>query len=112
MKVTVIKKHPSKWEPLPFPTFAKGSPVAMAGQADTQFLHWWACEIGGVETYVPESFVQNGVLARAYNPTELVQNAGDILEVQEIVYAWLLAKNAQGETGWIPAEVVSSIKPE
>lgn len=41
--------------------------------------------------------------------TELVQSAGDILTVNEIVNAWLFATNERGETGWIPAEAVVSV---
>ena len=72
------------------------------------FLSWYACDISGFQTYVPKHFVSGGKLARDYNPTELSQEAGDILRVDEIVYAWLLATNEEGVTGWIPAESVVS----
>jgi hypothetical protein len=49
------------------------------------------------------------LLARDYNPTELIQEVSDILEVQEIVNAWLIATNADGVTGWIAAEAVVSV---
>ena len=108
MRVKVIKKHPSEWEFLEFPTFEKGTKVTMAKEEDLQFFDWYACNIAGHETFVPTSFVCDGALTRAYNPTELVQEVGDVLEVQEIVNAWLIATNEQGTTGWIPAEVVVS----
>jgi hypothetical protein len=31
------------------------------------------------------------------------------LEVREIAYAWFIATNEEGTTGWIPAEVTVSI---
>lgn len=105
VKVRVIKKHPGEGK---FPTFPKGTEVKLQ-EACTHFLHWHACEIDGQQTYVPELFVSEGSLIRDYNPTELVQEVGDILEVQEIAYAWLIATNQQGITGWIPAEVVVSV---
>jgi len=108
MKVKVIKKHPSEWQFQQFPTFEKGTKVAMA-EEDTHFLQWYACDIAGHETFVPISFVCDGVLTRDYNPTELIQEVGDILEVQEIVNAWLLATNEKSVTGWIPAEIVVSV---
>ena len=77
--------------------------------ADAHFLHWYACTIEDVQTYVPELFVEEGCLTRDYNPTELAQEVGDILELHEIVYAWLYATNAEGMTGWIPAEAVVSL---
>ncbi|MCL2828318.1 MAG: hypothetical protein FWD99_06220 [Oscillospiraceae bacterium] len=106
MRVQVIQNHPGEGQ---FPTFETGTAVTLAKEGCTHFLHWYACEVAGHQTYVPEHFVRDGTLTRDYNPTELVQTAGDILEVQEIVYAWLLATNEQGVTGWIPAEVVVSV---
>jgi len=105
MKVNVVANHPGEGN---FPTFAKGTAVIL-GEACTHFLHWYACDIEGHQTYVPENFVHDGKLTRDYNPTELVQEVGDILELREIVYAWLVATNENGITGWIPAEAVVSI---
>ena len=109
MKAKVIKNTHAEWEFKEFPTFGKGTKVTLADQSDEHFLHWFPCEIERHETFVPESFVSNGALTREYNPTELVQIAGDILEVREIVNAWLIATNEKGVTGWIPAEVVISV---
>ena len=108
MKVKVVQEHLGEGK---FPTFKKGTAVAMQQKADSHFLHWHECEIEGHQTFVPDIFVQDGVLMRDYNPTELVQNAGDVLEIKEIVYAWLLAINDSGAEGWIPAEVVVSAIP-
>ena len=106
MKVKVIKKHDGDGA---FPTFEKGTAVTMAAEEAPHFLGWYACDIAGHETYVPESFVCDGVLTRDYNPTELIQAADDVVEVREIVNAWLLATNSDGVTGWIPAEAVVSL---
>jgi len=107
MKVKVVQNHPGAGQ---FPAFPKGTTVTLTEKEPcTHFLHWWACDISGHATYVPECFVRDGKLIRDYNPTELIQKTGDILEVREIVYAWLLATNAEGTTGWIPAEVVVSV---
>jgi len=104
MKVKVIVNHPGEGK---FPTFPKGTKVILK-EACTHFLHWYACEIEEYQTYVPEIFVSEGMLIRDYNPTELVQKVGDILEVKEVAYAWLIATNEEGITGWIPAEVTIS----
>jgi hypothetical protein len=102
MQVKVLQNHDGEGQ---FPTFSKGTAVTLAGEECTHFLHWYPCEIDGNATYVPDSFINGGVLTRDYNPTELVQKAGDILTVIEIVNAWLLATNENGQTGWIPAEI-------
>ena len=105
MQAKVIQPHLGEGQ---FPTFAKGTPVSLAGSECEEFRHWFPCEIEGHSTYIPESFIINGVLERDYNPTELAVSAGDILEVCEIVNAWLLAKDPKGQIGWIPAEAVIS----
>jgi len=106
MKVKVIQDHLGEGK---FPTFSRGTKVELTGGECTDFLHWFPCEIEGHETYIPESFLSEGVLTRDYNPTELIQNIGDIVRVKEIVNAWLLAENANGQVGWIPAESVVSL---
>jgi hypothetical protein len=105
MKVKVLIDHPGEGR---FPTFERGTKVLLKEKC-SHFLHWYACEIEGYQTYVTEVFVEDGALARDYNPTELVQNEGDIIEAHEIVNAWLLATNEDGSTGWIPAESVVSV---
>ena len=108
MRVKVIARHPGEGT---FPTFSKGTAVMM-GEEDTHFLHWYPCIIERHDTYVPECFVRNGKLICDYNPTELVAEIGNILEVQDVVYAWLMAMNENGVTGWIPAESVVSVDIE
>ena len=106
MKIKVIAQHLGEGE---FPTFVQGS-VVLVGEECSHFLHWFPCEIEGYKTYIPESFVCDGKLTRDYNPTELIAEVGEVLEVQKIFYAWLLATNAKGITGWIPAQSVISIE--
>lgn len=105
MKVRATKEHLGEGH---YPTFKKGTSVTIIEEC-AHFLNWYACEISGHKTYVPELFVRDGKLTRDYNPTELALKAGDTLEVKEIVYAWLIAANEEGETGWIPAETVVSV---
>ena len=105
MKVKVVKQHSGEGL---FPTFKKGTKVKIKETCEN-YLHWSSCDIEGYQTYVPEIFVCDGVLTRDYNPTELIQEAGDILEVHEIICAWLTATNKNGITGWIPAESVVSV---
>ena len=106
MRARVIRNHPGEGQ---FPVFKKGTRVVMADDAESGFLGWRACDIEGYKTYAPEIFVCDGALTRDYDPTELVQQAGDIIEVREIVHAWLIATNEKGTMGWIPAEIVVSV---
>jgi len=102
MKVKVIQRHFGEGI---FPSFEKGTQVIL-GEETNHFPHWYACEIKGHQTYIADSFVRDGKLLIGYNPTELVQEVGDILEVHEIVYDWLLAENDKGIKGWIPVEAI------
>ena len=108
MNVKVIEKTHQEWEREEFPTFPAGTAVTV-GKEEPGFRYWPAAQILGRATFVPLSFVEGGKLTRDYNPTELAADAGDILEVLEIVNAWLFVRDARGDTGWIPAENVISI---
>jgi len=105
MKVKVIKQHVGEGV---FPTFNRGTQIFL-GEETNNFPHWYACEIEGYQTYIADTFVQDGRLLKDYNPTELVQEVGDVLDVQEIVYDWLVAKNDIGIKGWIPADAVVEV---
>jgi len=106
MKVRITEKHEGEGT---FPTFEKGTAVKLK-ERGTHYLNWYACDIKGHQTYVPDTFVIDGKLSRDYNPTELVQEAGDIVEVHEIIYSWLIATNQNGVTGWVPAEKTVSVE--
>jgi len=108
MQLKVVRNHPIDWEVARFNTFAKGTLVNLSGEEDVQFKGWYPAIIEGHETFVPKVFVCNGKLNRDYNPTELKVKSGDVLKLQEIVNAWLIVTNAEGLTGWIPAECVVS----
>jgi len=109
MKVRVTQKHPGRWGyPGRFPTFDAGTAVTLSPDEDKDFLGWYECDIAGHHTFVPISFVRDGVLMRDYNPTELFAEVGDVLVVNEIVNAWLLVTDTSGTTGWITAESVVS----
>jgi len=113
MKVKATKNCPYGWERIEFPTFRKGTAVKLAAdreEGDDYFVDWFAAEVDGHETFVPVSFIKDGKLIRDYNPTELEVKAGGILEVVEIVNAWLIAKDNKGRIGWIPAENVVSMR--
>jgi hypothetical protein len=105
MKVKIIESHTGEGQ---FPNFKKGTAVTLKEEC-AGYLHWYACVIEGYQTYVPESFVSGGALARDYNPTELIAQTGDVLDVREIIHSWLVVVNEEGLTGWIPAEKVISL---
>jgi len=109
MKVKVIENYDGYEGERPlFRTFSKGTKVTMTGEMSEEFAHWYPCLIEGHETFVPSCYLADGSLVKDYNPTEMSQQAGDVLEVLEIANAWFLCQNEQGEQGWIPAEFVVS----
>ncbi len=104
MKVKLIENHDGEGL---FPLFKKGTAVNII--EDCKFyLNWQKCSIKNIETYIPKSFVENGVLVVDYNPTELIANKDDIVEVLDIVFGWIYGiKN--GSYGWIPCYKCTSL---
>jgi len=105
MDVRVVEKHDGEGV---FPLFAKGTAVADL-KACKAYAHWCSCAIDGYETYVPDAYVVDGVLAREYNPTEFVAEKGQIVALVHIVFEWLYVKDAHGTEGWLPASKAMSV---
>lgn len=105
IKVKVIEKHEGEGN---FPTFNKGVEVEVI--EDCKFyIGWKKCRIEGTETYVPKTIINDNRLKSEYNPTELVCNVGDEIEIIDIVLGWLYGY-CNGQCGWIPAYKCSSDK--
>lgn len=108
MKAVIVDRHDGEGQ---FPTFAAGETVHNLKPCD-ESTHWMSCTIKGMDTYIPDVFVKDSLLVREYNPTELVADKDEIIEIEEIVYEWLYVRNADNMHGWIPAEKVISIPRE
>jgi|GEM_PF-868094 len=108
--VMAIKDMPSEWDRVEFDEFRAGTKVEMAEDEDKEFKGWYAAVIEGRDTFVPKSYVEDGVLTVDYNPTELIVKVGDKLRVLKIVNAWLYVENDIYDKGWVPSEAVVSIK--
>lgn len=106
MKAFITDRHDGEGT---FPVFPAGTVVENI-EPNEEYDHWLSCSINGMNTYVPDVFVKDDRLTREYNPTELVVDKGELVEVEEIVYEWLYAEKADGTRGWIPAEKVVSLK--
>ncbi len=98
MFVKVVEKHDGEGT---FPTFTTGTQVNLIEKC-AFYLNWSKCVINGCETYVPDSYVKDGLLIVDYNPTELICDLDDTIEVKQIVFAWIYGKKGKVE-GWIPS---------
>ncbi len=105
MKLLVIEKHEGYGV---FPLFPQGTTVSDYAACD-EYPHWCSCVIGGYETFVAEVYVDDGVLIKDYNPTEIIVMKGQILTLIHIVFEWLYVEDKKGQTGWVPASKVISI---
>lgn len=101
----MIDKHDGEGR---FPTFSAGEAVHNLKPCD-ESVHWVSCTIQGMDTYIPDFFIKDDILTREYNPTELIVNKDETIEVEAIAYEWLYAKSANGIYGWVPAEKVISV---
>ena len=108
MRLLVMEKHDGEGT---FPLFAKGAAVSDLKQDNEYpiYPHWFACVIDGHETYIPETYVVDGVLACDYDPTELIVEKGQELTLLAVVFSWLYARDGHGKEGWLPASKVVSI---
>jgi hypothetical protein len=114
MKLRVIVAH-GGFGDVPFPTFAKGTPVsgltpddeyqthAEAIWGEECVEHWVSCTIEGRDTFISNTFITNGALNRDYNPTEIIVKSGQILTLIELAFEWLYVQDESGNAGWLPA---------
>ena len=105
MKLLVVDGHEGEGM---FPLFRKGAIVGELNACD-KFSHWFACVIDGHETYIPDTYVVNGVLNRDYDPTELVLQKGHVVTLLEVVFEWLYVEDEGGKRGWLPAGKAASL---
>ena len=118
MQLLVTEKHEGCNK---FPLFKKGSVVGKL-TADSNFStsaeaiwgsnsspHWLACTIDGYETFVPDTYVSDGVLVQDYNPTELKAEKGQKVSLKNIVFEWFFVEDEKGCMGWLPANKVTSV---
>lgn len=106
MKLLVIERHDGEGA---FPLFTKGTAVSNLRACD-KYAHWLSCEIDGYETYVPDIYAADGVLAQDYNPTELIAEKGRIVTLVSVVFEWLYVRDENGGEGWLPAGKVISVQ--
>ena len=101
MKLLVLEAH-ERWEGSVFPLFLKGKPVSeLKPGEDNEYPHWFPCVIDGHETFVPDVYVADGVLACDYNPTEITVEKGQTVELIRIVFEWLYVRDSFGNEGWL-----------
>lgn len=104
MELKVIANHQGEGV---FPTFKKGSCVNMKAPC-REYLNWYVCEIEGYSTYIPVHFVEDNQLLVDYNPTELVIQANEVVELSELHYQWALVRY-KNQVGWLPTQILKSI---
>ena len=117
MELLVVEKHDGCGV---FPLFTKGTAVndleanneysmhAEAIWGKDSVSHWLSCTINGYNTYIPDLYVSGGVLARDYNPTEIVVEKGQFLTLIALVFEWAYVRDENGEKGWLPVNKIIS----
>lgn len=111
MKYRVIEDYRS-----PYPEsliFHKGDHVIIRQeyQENPNWSDWvWCDGSNGVQAWTPKSYLnihgENGVLQRNYNARELSVTEGEEIEISEIVGGFGMAVKGDGDTGWVPMNVL------
>jgi len=91
-----------------FPLFKKGAAIRNLSPCN-EYPHWFSCIINDYETFIPETYVIDGILIKDYNPTELIVKNKQIVILEEIVFEWLYVRDENGKSGWLPASKIISI---
>ncbi len=103
MKVTVVERHLGEGV---FPLFKRGCSVKILEDCNF-YVNWKKCLINNIITYIPKHFIKAEVLLVDYNPTELICDVNDEIEVIDIVYGWIYGK-INDEIGWVPCYKIFS----
>jgi uncharacterized protein YgiM (DUF1202 family) len=98
----------------PEPLTVKSGETVRVGREDSTFPGWKWCEArDGRKGWVPVELLSNdgaqAKLRQDYSARELAVVAGEVVTVEDARHAWLLVRNQQGDSGWIPdshAEVI------
>lgn len=104
IKLITIEAHHGEGQ---YPTFAQGSEVKVIAACE-KFANWYAAEIDGYSLYITRDFIENGRLRCDYNPTELVVEKNEVVELLELHYEWALVQR-NDEIGWLPCEILKSL---
>jgi len=109
-KYHVIKAYESE---SPDPLKVRAGDRLRYERRQTQWPGWiWCTSETGKCGWVPEAWVEiegdSCVMKRDYEAVELSVNTCDILEEILIESGWLLAKDANGNHGWVPHERVEA----
>ena len=92
-----------------FPTFPKGAIFEFVG-VDDESLHWFPCISNeGHGFWTPDIYLDGKTLNRDYNPTSLTMESGLLVTLKEVVYEWFYVADKQGNEGWLPANILTSI---
>lgn len=105
MKLLLIDSHDGEGA---FPVFPKGSIVENA-QPSEECAHWMPCMIDGKETFLPDIYLTDNRLNVDYDPTELVLEKGEVVELLKVVCEWLYVRTKDGVSGWLPAAKLVSM---
>ena len=99
MKLLVTDNHDGEGS---FPLFKKGTAVNDFKPVNEE-SHWYSCSIEGHSTYIPDTYVVDGVLALDYDPTEMIARKGDTVRLVAVVFEWLYVEDESGKQGWLPS---------
>ena len=104
MQLITVNDHQGESK---FPLFPKGTAVKILAECEN-YPNWLSAEIEGHFVYVPDHFIEKNQLVIDYNPTELVVEKGEVVELLELHYEWALVQK-ENEIGWLPCKILRNL---
>ncbi|WDE06818.1 hypothetical protein SG34_007935 [Thalassomonas viridans] len=114
MQVVVIEAHVSNYpEPI---HFGQGDMLAL-GELDTEFPGWIRVTTADRnQGWAPVQYINfepgaaQGTAKCSYNARELNTELNEVLTVVRELNGWYLARNGEGQLGWVPVRSVQAVE--
>lgn len=91
--------------------------VLTLGRTDAEWPGWvWCTDADGKGAWVPQAYLRaqgsRGTALCDYTSRELSVRAGELLTLQRAESGWWWATNGAGDSGWVPATHVETIRTQ
>ena len=108
MKIRIVKSYRSAY-PDPLILYPGDEVLLIKEEKEEKWHGWVYCEFKGCKGWIPKSIIRikdnvKGIITEYYSAKELDVNEGEILDHIKTLNGWMMLRNDEDETGWVPEE--------